>query len=309
MTPSPPDWVPSGAWLAPGYAEWAPPAALRAMVACLWARVTPEAADQADRAEKAAPTAPTGLVLPDACSDLIWEQGVGAYIAGPDTGPARPMLKAGTVMVGIRFRPSAGGQLLRVPLSEILNQRVPLSDLLPPAAGRLPPTLDPEEAVHRVLDLTGGLVVDGAPDPAMARAAVLLRDPAARAEAVAAEVGLSERQFRRRSQAAAGYSPKTLQRVLRFHRFVRLLDAAPPPPDLAALAAQGGYADQAHLTRECSAFSGFTPANLARVRHTRQEDPRQEDPRQQDARQQDASQSPGGSAIMAVPISRKPSRA
>ena len=307
MTPSPPNWVPSGAWLAPGYAEWAPPAALRAAVACLWARVTPEAAGQAgqaDRAETAAPTARSALVLPDACSDLIWEQGVGAYVAGPDTGPARPMLLAGTVMVGIRFRPSAGGRLLRVPLSEILNQRVPLADLLPPAAGRLPPTLDPQEAAHRVLDLTGGLLVDGAPDPAMARAAVLLRNPAARAEAVAAEVGLSERQFRRRSQAAAGYSPKTLQRVLRFNRFVRLLDAAPPPPDLAALAAEGGYADQAHLTRECSAFSGFTPANLAKVRRTRQQDTGQEDTRQERTRQ-----SPGGSAIMAVPISRKPSRA
>ena len=161
------------------------------------------------------------------------------------------MIKAGTVIVGVRFRPSAGGQVLKTPLSEIANQRVPLADLLPPAARRLPPTLDPEEAADRVLAITGALVVDGAPDRAMARAAVLLRDPAARAEAVAAEVGLSERQFRRRSQAAAGYGPKTLQRVLRFHRFVRLLDAAPAdaptaappappaPPDLAALAARG----------------------------------------------------------------------
>ena len=117
--------------------------------------------------------------------------------------------------------------MLKTPLSEIANQRVPLADLLPSAARRLPPTLDPAEAADRVLAITGALVADGAPDRAMARAAVLLRDPAARAEAVAAEVGLSERQFRRRSQAAAGYGPKTLQRVLRFHRFVRLLDAAP----------------------------------------------------------------------------------
>jgi AraC-like DNA-binding protein len=278
MRPSPTDWVPSTAWLAPGYAEWAPPAALRGAVTCLWARVTPEAAEQAneaneaseaDRADQPDQAARSGLVLPDACSDLIWERGVGAYIAGPDTGPARPMIKPGTVIVGIRFRPSAGGQVLKTPLSEIANQRVPLADLLPPAARRLPPTLDPEEAADRVLTITGGLVVDGAPDRAMARAAVLLRNPAARAEAVAAEVGLSERQFRRRSQAAVGYSPKTLQRVLRFHRFVRLLDAA-PAPDLAALAADAGYADQAHLTRECSALSGYTPAALARVRRTRQ---------------------------------------
>ena len=274
MRTSPTEWVPSGAWLAPGYAEWAPPTALRGTVACLWARITPEAADQANQANRAdqpdQAAARTGLVLPDACSDLIWEQGVGGYVAGPDTGPARPMIQPGTVIVGVRFRPSAGGQVLKTPLSEIANQRVPLADLLPPAARRLPPALDPEEAADRVLAITGALVVDGTPDPAMARAAVLLRDPAARAEAVAAEVGLSERQFRRRSQAAAGYGPKTLQRVLRFQRFVRLLDAAPPAPDLAALAAEGGYADQAHLTRECSAFSGFTPAALARVRRTRQ---------------------------------------
>ena len=296
MRPSPTDWVPSGAWLAPGYAEWAPPEALRGPVACLWISITPEAAgqasqasqvDEADQAAPANPAARSGLVLPDACSDLIWEQGVGAYVAGPDTGPARPMIKAGTVIVGVRFRPSAGGQVLKTPLSEIANQRVPLADLLPPAARRLPPALDPEEAADRVLAITGALVVDGTPDPAMARAAVLLRDPAARAEAVAAEVGLSERQFRRRSQAAAGYGPKTLQRVLRFHRFVRLLDAAPgpapssppappapgraAPPDLAALAARVGYADQAHLTRECSALSGLTPARLAQVRGARQQ--------------------------------------
>jgi AraC-like DNA-binding protein len=299
MRPSPTDWVPSGAWLAPGYAEWAPPTALRGAVACLWVHVSPEAAghadhaDHADQGEKRAEADRPGLVLPDACSDLIWERGVGAHVAGPDTGPARTMIEAGTVIVGVRFRPSAGGQALKTPLSEIVNQRVPLADLLPGAARRLPPTLDPGEAAVRVLDIAGALVVDGAPDPAMARAAVLLRDPAARAEAVAAEVGLSERQFRRRSQAAVGYGPKTLQRVLRFHRFVRLLDAAPgptppappapyaphapgraappAPPDLAALAARVGYADQAHLTRECSALSGLTPARLAQVRGARQQ--------------------------------------
>ena len=263
MRPSP-DWVPRGAWLAPGYAEWAPPPALRGTVACLWTSLAPEAANEAaDEANQAGQAAP---VLPDACSDLIWEQGVGAYVAGPDTRPFRPASTPGPVIVGVRFRPSAGGRVLQTPLSELMNRRVPLADLLPPAAGRLPATLDPAEAAERVLEITGALVADGEPDPAMARAAALLRDPAARTEAVASQVGLSERQFRRRCQAAAGYGPKTLQRVLRFQRFVRQLDAASTPPDLAAVAVLAGYADQAHLTRECSDLSGLTPANLARVR-------------------------------------------
>ena len=251
-----PDWVPEDAWLTPGYAEWQAPAALRDVVACLWAGVVPGDADGAS------------LILPDACSDLVWEQGAGCYVAGPDTGPVRTVTKAGTVTVGVRFRPSAGGRALGLPLSEIRDQHVPLADLLPAAAKRLPPTLDPAEAAARALDTAGLLVADAAPDPAMTRAATLLRDPSARAEDVADEVGLSERQLRRRCHAAAGYGPKTLQRVLRFQRFVRMLDAAARPLDLAAAAAQAGYADQAHLTRECGALSGLTPAALARVRGT-----------------------------------------
>jgi len=249
-----PDWVPAGAWLAPGYAEWAPPAALRGAVACLWASVVPDGADR------------TTLVLPDACSDLVWEQGTGGYVAGPDTGPVRAVTRAGTILVGVRFRPSAGGTALGLPLSEIRDQRVALADLRPAAARRLPVTLSPAEAAARMLDVAGLLIADTAPDRAVSRAALLLRDPAARTEVVAAEVGLSDRQLRRRVHAAAGYGPKTLQRVLRFQRFVRMLDAPAQPPDLSIAAVQAGYADQAHLTRECSALSGLTPAALARAR-------------------------------------------
>ena len=110
------DWVPAGAWLAPGYAEWPAPPALRGVVACLWASVAPGSGGR------------ERLVLPDACSDLIWEQGVGAYVAGPDTCPTRVRSAPDTVLVGVRFRPAAGGSALGLPLSE--------------SAGRIPPPSD-----------------------------------------------------------------------------------------------------------------------------------------------------------------------
>jgi AraC-like DNA-binding protein len=254
MRQSPASWVPSGAWLAPGYAEWQAPAALRGPVACLWARVVPEGADH------------EGLVLPDACSDLIWERGVGGYVAGPDTGPVRVESGAGTVIAGVRFRPAAGGQVLGLPLSELRDQRVPLADVLPAAARPLSAGLTPAEAAERLLDVTGRLLAGAVPDPAVTDAATRLRDPSVHAEDIAARAGLSERQFRRRCHAAAGYGPKTLQRILRFQRFVRLIDAAAETPDLAAAAARAGYADQPHLTRECQALSGCSPATLHRLR-------------------------------------------
>jgi hypothetical protein len=58
-----------------------PPPALRGAVACLWTSLTPEHADHDSHA---------GLVLPDACSDLIWEQGVGCHIAARTPGPPAP---------------------------------------------------------------------------------------------------------------------------------------------------------------------------------------------------------------------------
>jgi AraC-like DNA-binding protein len=249
--------------LRPGYTEWPAPPGLRHAIACLWAQVTPDGA--ADRET---------LVLPDACSDLIWEPGRGAYLAGPDTGPVRTVIKAGGMVLGVRFRPSAGGPALGVPLSELRDQRVDLADLRRRDASRLPGTLDPQTAATRALELAAALVTDGGPDPDATRAAVLLADPRTHAEDVAAEIGLSMRQLRRRCHAVVGYGPKTLQRVLRFRRFVARIDAGPPSGqagvhpgyDLAALAAEAGYADQAHLTRECRALAGLTPAALARQR-------------------------------------------
>jgi AraC-like DNA-binding protein len=255
MKPYPASWIPPGAWLTPQYAEWQPPASLRGPVACLWASFTPDQPQDA------------GLVLPDGCTDLIWQEGAGASVAGPDTGPVSTEPVPGAVIVGVRFRPAAGGQVLGLPLNELRDQRVPLEDVLAGAAAWLTAALTPAEAAAGILRLTGQLVASGTADPAMARAASLLRDPAARTEDIAGQLGLSERQLRRRSQAAAGYGPKTLQRVLRFQRFVRLLDASPALPGLAAAAVLAGYADQPHLTRECRALSGHTPAALHRLRH------------------------------------------
>ncbi len=244
--------------LPPGYCEWQPPAALRPAVACLWAQVTPDGADR------------NALVLPDACTDLVWEPGRGSFVAGPDTGPVHTRMAAGTVTVGLRFRPSAAGPALGVPLSELRDQRIDLADLRAGDARRLPGTLDPDTALARTLDLAASLVAGGPPDPAVTWAATLLRDPRAHAEDVAAEIGLSLRQLRRRCQAAVGYGPKTLQRVLRFRRFIARIDAGPTgkqdAADLAAIAADAGYADQAHLTRECGQLAGLTPAALIRQR-------------------------------------------
>jgi len=69
---------------------------------------------------------------------------------------------------------------------------------------------------------------------------------------------ISPRTLRRRCQDAFGYGPKTLDRILRFQRFLKLAREG-REPRLAALAFEAGYADQAHLTREGRRLSGLSP--------------------------------------------------
>jgi len=247
----------------PGYREFAPPAALAGAVSCVWVGVTP------------ADGAPPTRVLPDACVDLIWQRGTGVFLAGPDTGPVIMPVLPGTIMAGVRLRPGAGGPALGRPLTGLLDQRPGPGDLraeLPRGVGarlaaEVPGGLSPDTALRRLVRLAGQLVTSAPPDPLVVSAARRLARPGAQVREVAGELAISERQLNRRCCAAVGYGPVLLRRVLRFRRFVSRIDVAPHAADLACLAVQTGYADQAHLTRESSELSGLPPLALIRDRH------------------------------------------
>ncbi|WP_205695808.1 helix-turn-helix domain-containing protein [Conexibacter sp. SYSU D00693] len=227
------------------YRELAPPPALRDRVACLWVR--------------RGAGAETVRVLPDACVDVVWRAGAGAQVAGPDTGPVLVDVAPGTVIAGLRLRPGAGGAALGLPLAEVRDQRVALGHVLPRADAALPGDLDPRDALRALAALAHG-VADG-PDAAVQAAAVQLAVPGARVGDVAARLGLSDRQLRRRCDAAVGYGPKVLQRVLRLRR-LRALAQRSADRDLARLALDAGYADQPHLSNDVKRLTGLTPAQL-----------------------------------------------
>jgi AraC-like DNA-binding protein len=243
-------WAAGQLWAA-GYREWLPPVPLRSALACLWVSVTPP-----DRPSVTA-------VLPDGCTDLIWQLGHGAFLAGPDTGPAPAALAAGTILVGVRFWPGAGGPALGLQLAEVRDQRVDLAACLPRLARQLPADLTPEQALKKVTQLSAGLVTTARPDQLVVRATQLLATGRS-VSGLGQSLAVSERQLRRRYDESVGYGPKTMQRVLRFRGVVHYLTDAAPAGDLANLAFRLGYADQAHLTRETTRLAGLPPAALAR---------------------------------------------
>jgi AraC-like DNA-binding protein len=79
---------------------------------------------------------------------------------------------------------------------------------------------------------------------------------------VAEEVGWSHRHLIARFKRQVGLRPKVAARLVRFDRVLGHLDT-PRRPDWGLLAAEAGYADQAHLVREFHQFTGTTPTAFA----------------------------------------------
>jgi AraC-like DNA-binding protein len=173
-------------------------------------------------------------------------------------------------VVGVRFHPGAALSWLGVPLSEIVNSRVPLTEFWRNDTERLFDKISgicggAEIAMTLESSLLSRLAGVGLADRKVAflrRAAGDDCIPAGVSlDRLAARMGMSERTLRRRCLDAFGYGFKTLDRVLRFQRFFRLA-AHPSKGSLAEFAASAGYADQAHMTREVQRMSGATAAEF-----------------------------------------------
>jgi AraC-like DNA-binding protein len=195
-------------------------------------------------------------VLPDGCLDLIWVGGE-LLVAGPDAVAHLAAARPGSRYVGLRFPPGVGPTVLGVPADELRDRRVPLDQVWPArrvarlaaaltAAGDAPPGPVLEAAAA---DRLAGA---GPPDPALIAAAGMLRAGHAVA-ATAAALGWSGRRLHRRALTAFGYGPKTLARILRFERALAQARTGTP---LATVAADTGYADQAHLSRDAKVLAG-----------------------------------------------------
>jgi AraC-like DNA-binding protein len=237
------------------YSELAPSRDLYSLVACRWVRRVPEGGGG------------TTLVLPDGCVDLIW-RGDELVLAGPDRRARSIAITPLQTILGLRLRPGVAGAMLGMPASEVLDGHFPLEDLLgSPAAeleGRLGEARGEEDAFELLEAMVSSRIRDAEPDPLVLAASRRLGFPGSRVDWLSDALGISDRQLRRRFHRAVGYGPKTLDRVLRFRRLLAQAPAiAAGDGDLARIAADLGYADQAHMTRDCVRLSGLAPARLA----------------------------------------------
>jgi AraC-like DNA-binding protein len=240
------------------FSERAVAPALADSFACVWVHQMPEAG------------APPVIVAPDGTIDLQWI-GETFRIAGPDKDPQIETVPAGSAVIGFRFRPGVAAAWLRASAYEILGQRVSLDDLWGAKARHLANDVRGGETItDRITSiqnvLTRSLGERPLADRAMAAAFTLIEQGAPDGAPLIPWLGralaMSERTLRRRFDENFGYGPKTLDRILRYQRFLKLRRRS-AGSSTAALAAEAGYSDQAHLVRESRRLTGATPKSLS----------------------------------------------
>lgn len=211
--------------------------------------------------------------LPTGGVEIHFPIGGRPQLLGPLTGPEVEVIPAHTTIVGVRFQPGTAPKLPAV-LDDLVDQRLSLADLWGGSVDRLAEVMARAATPERALAaLQAHLRQEFRPavrvDP-LVREAVQALMPwhPVNIDTLATRLALSASQLRRRCLHAVGISPKVLQRTLRFQGFLALAQAGATASGrrgadgMAGLAVDVGYADQAHLSRECLRLTSLTPRQL-----------------------------------------------
>ena len=197
-----------------------------------------------------AATARSSIVAADGCFDFIavHDKARGrcsAYVYTPVTAAHVVASAAHTRFVGVRLQPGYGAALREC--GPELARRV---------AADGPSSVDALEAM--VVD-----TLDAVTPPELVHEFVALaRASLGEHRLTSRATGSAERELQRACQRWLGLSPKVFLRIERVWAARRKIREGHP---LAAVAAELGYADQAHLSREVKQLLGVTPRALRPV--------------------------------------------
>jgi len=168
-------------------------------------------------------------------------------------------------LLGIRFHPGGTFPFFRIPMHELTNRVTDLRAM----------SSDFQDDLVRCVDKTSSLLKIAAVEKLLVERVRSCRNDSrleslvtklvhsggqVSVDQLATDAGVSSRQLERRFLLEVGIGPKLLSRILRFQQIFRAVDRH--DEGWAAVAADCGYYDQAHLIRDFREFSRQTPALL-----------------------------------------------
>jgi AraC-like DNA-binding protein len=183
-----------------------------------------------------------------------------AFVLVGSTGPSAG-IQVNLTILGARL-------FLGRPLRDLKNRAVALEDLFGGDAARLTEALYDApswDARFAILDRELAARIARARTPPAAVLCAWHRLVASGGRisigAIVDEVGCSQRHLIAQFREETGLSPKTLARVLRFGRAIRVIKAG-GGARLSEIALDCGYYDQAHFSRDFREFAGVSPSEL-----------------------------------------------
>jgi AraC-like DNA-binding protein len=192
-----------------------------------------------------------------------------AAVYGVDTKVFTRRLSGAGRALGIRFRPGGFRPFYSAPIFTLNDAVVPATATFGPAAGPALAGVMSAADDEAMIACAAGLLraADPCPDPVIDQVAgivaLITTDPSLRRVGdVVTACGISERRLQRLFAEYVGVSPKWVMRRARLHEAALRAEAG-DVVDLAELAADLGYADQAHLTRDFTATLGVSPSRYA----------------------------------------------
>jgi AraC-like DNA-binding protein len=217
-------------------------------------------------------TVPRHLVLPATASVPL----VVKLLDSPRRPPAFLMGARGssTVVEGdcapsyleLWLAPLGAYTLLGLPMDELSGQLVDLADVLGPEGRRLAEQLRETRSWRRRFALMDQFLLrrmDSGPQPSpevgWAWRRLVASGGTVPISRIAGEVGWSHRHLIARFREQIGLTPKTGARLVRLDAVWQHIEKR-GPLDWGQVAAEAGYADQAHLIRDFRQFTGATPA-------------------------------------------------
>jgi AraC-like DNA-binding protein len=186
-----------------------------------------------------------------------------SFAAGLHPGPVHIRSDGAAECVQLDLTPLGAFRLFGGALPELAGRMVDIEALFGADGRRLRDRIGAEPCWDRRFDMLEGFVAarlhhTPSPEIAFAWRHLLRHGGAAPMAGLAAEIGWSRQHLSARFTAQIGLGPKAVARMLRFHRACRL--ARQGTGGWAAIAAEAGYADQAHLAREFARLAGEPPS-------------------------------------------------
>jgi AraC-like DNA-binding protein len=176
------------------------------------------------------------------------------------------------VYVEITLSPLGAYQVFGTPMHHLTGQLVDFRDVLGGGARQLGDVVRDARTWDERFDAIDEFFlrrIDTAPvvdaEVAFAWQQLVATGGAIPIRSICRQIGWSNKHLITRFRQHVGLAPKRAARVIRFERVLRRI-AHDPAPDWGRVAADCGYADQAHLIRDFGEFSGTTPAAAVRAK-------------------------------------------